>query len=257
MTHLLLQLRGGYISPENAEEQWQVGIRYWFDNSVPDDSGTFPTVAVTTDFITGTETQGTWEANWASTLWDPTAIVNKWLDPILALATWSGFSSDVALQEWRVYVVDDDGKVVLTPAGEPAKLTFTFNGSGLFGANTGGHLPLEVAMGISWTSYRAGPKGRGRIYWPAPPTSTLVSTGRFDPDDCDTAATTWSSFLVDTAVESVLPNDIHVRPVVTGPSDWTKYSVIRVVRVGDVPDAQRRRRNRLLESYSSDSPSYG
>jgi hypothetical protein len=47
----------------------------------------------------------------------------------------------------------------------------------------------------------------------------------------------------------------HVRPIVTG-KPWTDYAVITTARVGDYVDTQRRRRNRVRETYVSGGITY-
>jgi hypothetical protein len=132
----------------------------------------------------------------------------------------------------------------------------TFDGAGIPGTEPN-ILPLENATVLSFTTYRNNPKGRGRIYLPAVNLGAMAAAGRYQPTYCQDLATAGSELLGALAVESVAPTGLHARPVVTGPSDWTAYSVIRQVNVGDVSDVQRRRRNRLMEVRYPSDVTYG
>jgi hypothetical protein len=57
------------------------------------------------------------------------------------------------------------------------------------------------------------------------------------------------------AFDAVLPDGTHVRPIVTG-APWETYAVIQSLSVGNVFDAQRRRRRQLTETRLFAAPSY-
>jgi hypothetical protein len=62
-------------------------------------------------------------------------------------------------------------------------------------------------------------------------------------------------FMEDLAYSGVGGLSAHVRPVVTG-VPYEQYGVVKAVRVGNIVDTQRRRRNRLSEVYVSGAPTY-
>lgn len=258
MTSFLLQLRGTYTDAINATEVWQCGIRMWFDSSVPDNSGTFPALDVALSDDSVTTSPGTAVGNWdidglvngAGYLSDSAGEIRDtfFQSPDL-------FTGHTLLTSLRFYPIDTLGKVVQvdeTPA--VAQFTYSTPGQGVVGGNM---LPLEVSPVLSFQTYKDTPKGRGRIYLPAGPVASIGPTGRFTSSYATTVRDAGAQLLSDLAVESPGPTAPHARPVVTGPSDWNKYSVIKTVRVGDVPDAQRRRRNRVLETYLAEDVDYG
>jgi len=64
-----------------------------------------------------------------------------------------------------------------------------------------------------------------------------------------------AQFLEDLSVNPVSPTATHVRPIVTG-APWDKYAAIQSTDVGDVWDAQRRRRRQLAETRTSHTVTY-
>jgi hypothetical protein len=124
------------------------------------------------------------------------------------------------------------------------------------GSIGGDMLPLEVAHVVSTQTPLIGRRGRGRMYWPPAAASQLDSAGRFDSSRIAEVVADAQAFLEGLSYTGVGVGSPQVRPIVTG-SPYVDYGVITSGRVGDVPDAQRRRRNRLDETYVGFTPSYG
>jgi len=111
----------------------------------------------------------------------------------------------------------------------------------LTGTDAGDMLPHEVAVAISTQAASISKKNKGRFYLP-PPSVAQITNGRL--------ATTPRARLLGAA--ELLINSLQgdgYTPVILHP-DFTS-DAIALVRVGDVPDVQRRRRNKLVESYVS------
>lgn len=257
MTSFLLTFRGTYPAASvNAAEIWQFGIRLWGDGSVPDNTGTFPAIAIDPVEESGDLAAGTYVSNWNT----PGQNLVGYLEQVLGAASnyWvkGTKSTSTLLQQIKYYPIDTAGKVVQTDLGA-AVATITIDGTGYAGT-AASLMPLEVATAVSLRTARSGPRGRGRIYLPAPPSGAGTgSDGRFSTTYCEDLAEETAAFLSELAVESPTPTEWHMRPVITGPSDWNRYQVINSVNVGNVPDVQRRRRNKLVEVRSAEEVVYG
>lgn len=115
----------------------------------------------------------------------------------------------------------DYGTVVLTPTGASDPL------------------PPEIAMCVSLRTALAGPAHRGRMYLPSPTTATMDATGRFTTAACSTVASVLATAM---AVADFGVNAI----VVLSRTHNSAQDIVRL-EVGNVPDVQRRRRNRTPE----------
>lgn len=258
MTSYLLQFRGGWNAAPNTDEAWQFGLRLWIDTSVPDNSGLFPDTEVTPLDDSGTAGDYDWSTNWAIEGLDD--LGPQW-DRIegAALTFWQSattfVSTSCVLTSMRLYPIDNAGKVVQLDNG--AAVSNLIFHSPQAGSSSAALLPLEVAAVATFDTYRTGPKGRGRFYVPGITTGALGTQGRWSTDFQGNLAENTAGLLSDIALESPTPTALHIRPVVTGPSGFNRYSVIKQVRSGSVPDAQRRRRNRVAETYVPAEVVYG
>jgi hypothetical protein len=84
-------------------------------------------------------------------------------------------------------------------------------------------------------------------------TSAALSGAKLSSTTVDDIVENQQTFLA--ALSDLGGGDGNMRPIVTG-GNYTKYAVINSVRVGNVMDTQRRRRNRLTEVYTSGAVSY-
>lgn len=114
-----------------------------------------------------------------------------------------------------------------------------------------GSLPLthslQSAAVVSLRTLTPGGHGRGRMFWP---NLTYVPTqaGRIDNTLCIALASDMRTFLNE-VLDSVDPGfDLFL--AVRSVTDHMNR-VVTSLRVGDVPDTQRRRRDALVEVYSS------
>lgn len=108
--------------------------------------------------------------------------------------------------------------------------------------------PNQVAVVSTLMTERAGRSYKGRMYWPALGAGMVAGTGRLDASIRDLIASGVASLLSDIADEN--PGAAVLVPVVLS---RTKREVtpVTAVRVGDVLDTQRRRRDELIENYFS------
>nr|CRY97800.1 hypothetical protein [uncultured prokaryote] len=255
--HLYLVAKGGYEDSVNQSETWQTGIRLWCDLSVPDDQGTLPTTSdFTADAATDVEDDWTIESSWqwkllTAQVIDPVSYLNDQAAPAWSDLMGAGFiSGKVNLASLTLYPMLSTGKAF---EGRSAKLTWN---TPLAGGGASDLMPLEVATVASYRTAVPGAKGRGRGYLPPAGHVKYLDTGLLNGTGVGDLVTALATFLSALAVENVEPTLTHVRPIVTG-GNYTKYGVITSVNVGNVPDAQRRRRRSLAEERTSSVVTYG
>lgn len=132
-----------------------------------------------------------------------------------------------------VYELDDStGKAT---ARAEASLT-------LAGSDTGNPLPQEVAVVASLRTATPGPKGRGRMYLPPLGVNKCTAVGRVD-------AAAQANLAASVAAALGELNSGGFDPILFTPLQADRP--ITSVDVGDVFDAQRRRRDKLVETRIS------
>lgn len=104
-------------------------------------------------------------------------------------------------------------------------------------------LPSEVALVASLRSSVLSRSGRGRMYLPAPSESRLTSAGRCDAGDTYDVAVAMQAYLQPFEEGTNMQAVVYSRTI-------PELFDISSVAVGDVFDAQRRRRNSLTEVRS-------
>lgn len=136
-----------------------------------------------------------------------------------------------------------DGRLV----AEPVAVSASVNGG------TTAAQPLQITTALTmWSGATIGDANYGRMYLPyatIPYTST--NSYLYLQSQCAALATTWQGFFSDvkTAAQSVSGFsgcDIYIMSRKGSGSQKPLYAL----RVGNVPDTQRRRRNRVPETYS-------
>lgn len=162
---------------------------------------------------------------------DHDAIVLKWL------AFWGeirgDFPDDTVMSGVKTMLINTSGNTIQTRE----------TGLSSAGTSTAANMPSEVSVCVSLLTESASRGGRGRFYLPNPTTAALATTGRLDGTVQDNIADAAQVLLgADTATGlfSIVASaaDVQLRPVLN-------------VRVGDVFDVQRRRRDDLTEIYEN------
>lgn len=124
------------------------------------------------------------------------------------------------------------------PAVAQAAGTFTFSGTGTTRS------PFSTALVFSLNTAFAGRSFRGRCYWPAAGIS-VASSGRFS-----LVANTLTSFRTLLQAITTASPDPLVKPVVYSPTR-NQVTPVTSLRMGDMPDTQRRRDEGIAENYST------
>lgn len=106
------------------------------------------------------------------------------------------------------------------------------------------------ALVISLRTNTPGGSGRGRLYWPAVGRS-LGSGLRFDATDTLAAATDMRTYLnaMRSALAAAFPTIAFDLAVRSRQTHTTPH--VNKLQVGNVPDTQRRRRDKQVEDYQS------
>ncbi len=255
--HLYCVASGGYVDSDLSAEHWQCGIRLWADVSVPEDFGTLPNSGnFEADSVTVTGDAGTITSTWKwtdgiGTVIVPADYLNEQAGPAWAAWMAAGFlSSHAVLQQISLYPITTTGQAFEHRSAHYV-LTDPVAGSG-----SGNPMPTETSLAVSWKTPQIGRRGRGRIYPPPMNASSISTDGFANTTSISDLLAASVTLLQDLAVEGAGPTTTHVRPIVTG-APWTQYGVITEVNVGNVFDAQRRRRRQLVETRVSASPTYG
>lgn len=269
--HLQLTLGGGYKStdPGDQPEVWQTGLRLYIGHDLPPAVGTLEAMYnVVEDEQSVDATDFTIVSNWrleggiadfdpVSYLTDQaTAYAAAWFNNEALSAYAQGFWMKLA-------PVGVDGRQIAPPGfsqGSPALLTWKDasrpNGNG--SSNT---LPLQCSVVCSHRTAQTGKKGKGRQYVPAVDQNSIGADGRLTTDA--RAAMSAAQVAALEAASYIDPDNTAVIPSVISSSgsgsalNLNRYATISSVRVGDVVDTQRRRRNKLVESYIDAPVSYG
>lgn len=113
---------------------------------------------------------------------------------------------------------------------------------GLAGTNEGESLPYQCATVVSLLTNQRNRSGRGRFYTPSPAVDQ-VAGGRLAAAAV-TATLTGAGELIDGLTAASLTPVLYSRTT-------KETTVVQELRVGNVIDTQRRRRNKLVEEYSS------
>lgn len=259
--HLYLTLSGDCTTAGLTNEVWQTGVRLALVGGTVDDIGTLPNAwEPVAQIINRTESSWTITGNWkitqGSATFQPDDYLNDQVAP--AVAAWMAdnrSSNQITLRQMALYPIGaPSGRAV--PAipyatGTPCLLTMT---DGSIAGTTSGLLPLQNTVVASHRTSQIGRPGRGRMFLP-PCGSSTTSNGLVTDSNRDAIAAAQVAFLQGLAYDAVLPTGFHVRPIVTG-GNWTKYSVINQVRVGNVMDTQQRRRRQIIETVTTEPVTY-
>lgn len=120
----------------------------------------------------------------------------------------------------------------------------TLNGTVSFpGGNIEGPLPPQCSAVVSLGTLLAGASHRGRYYLPSPYAGSVVASGRFRGDDLDNLVA--ALVLAHTEESSALGEPI----LVVYSRKLHSTTAVQYLRIGDVVDTQRRRRDKLIETY--------
>lgn len=106
-------------------------------------------------------------------------------------------------------------------------------------------LPNQISIVCSIQTATAGSRARGRMFLPPPVAANVTATGRFNTGSQAILADNLEDYF------DAMTTAGHDLVVVSGVGGaWTAYPAINI-RVGEVFDTQRNRRNQLAEVYTT------
>lgn len=259
--HLYVTASGTYVATGMTTETWQVGVRYYAaPGGTPDPVGTLSNAWDVVPLNTArTETNWDISGNWTVEGGANDLDVGDWLNDQLcpAFVTWLndlGVVSNAAnLTEVKVYPIGTDGKAIPAPPfADGTPITATFKGTLPGGSSSSPLLPLQISAVASHRTAQTGRRGRGRMFIPALTTAAMGSgatNGQFLGTAVSSMLAAQVALLESTQLD-VPGAGFWCLPAIIG-NPWTQYALINQVRVGNIPDTQRRRRRALLETFSS------
>lgn len=166
----------------------------------------------------------------------------------LAITASTLFQADV----WGTSTINDYGAVTskflgarasqLTAAGKVTASAESILASPSTAGNTLA-MPPQSSVVVSLRTGLSGPRHRGRMYFPALGSTALTATGRLQPAARDSLASAMQLFFDDW-------NDDPTTFTASVASNAGQFvEAITSIKVGDVIDTQRRRRDALPEAY--------
>lgn len=162
------------------------------------------------------------------------------LNPGAQLASF--LSTALSVTGARVEVRDDSTDALIGISVQVRSSPFSGTGTPLRGAQT--------AVVTSLRTNTPGGSGRGRLYWPAVGTA-VTSLLRFDGAFVTAGLTQMATYLhaMEDALATAFPTigfDLAVRSRTTHTTPH-----VNKLQMGNVPDTQRRRRDNMVEDYTS------
>lgn len=127
--------------------------------------------------------------------------------------------------------------------------TFTYDRAPQNGFSDNNNLPSECAIVVSLKTAVNNRRGRGRMYLPCPAVNALQNSGRLTAGTTTSIADGAEDFLLVT----LTAGGHDFVPVVASKADFALRPITQL-KVGDVVDAQRRRRDALSEVYQVRTP---
>lgn len=109
--------------------------------------------------------------------------------------------------------------------------------------------PLQTSIVLSLRSTDSTARGKGRLYWPALGMAMDASTARFSASGVDNFLTAMNTYLgdIEEAIQAV--GGMTTAALSVWSRTTPKTSVVTSLRAGNVPDVQRRRRDKVVEAY--------
>lgn len=261
INHLRLVVTGENKQSDLAGEIWQFGVNWMPTLGSPMADIFTPDLAFDTSYNLGS-TSGTGyvaERNYileggVNDLDPMDWLVNQVAPAIQTYLGSTIFTNQNYVTMLEAYPIGADGLVVKLPQG-PAKAVLSTTVNTWDGGGTTVPCPPFVTFACSTVSVANIPRGRGRWFPPAPVASSLDSGSGLVSSSTRTTLAAASTAFLEACALNVGPGDLYLRPCIIG-SPWTTAYAITGVRIGSLPDTQRRRKNGLAESYTLDNCSF-
>lgn len=175
-----------------------------------------------------------------------TAILDAWRT-YFENAT-SYFSSAYLTTQCKIAAINADGTTDL------ANVYYAYPATELNGSVSAIVLPPQCSLVVTLLSDRPrGKASKGRMYMPGLALQPAIGTGKLGSVQVGQIADNTKTFFDALAGSFDVPDQLILAAKGTGvlPALTAQNDVVETIRVGDVVDTQRRRRNGLAESYTS------
>jgi hypothetical protein len=261
--HLRLSWGGDYVPSTLPGEIWENNLNLILNFGSTDHLGTLPsTWSVVPYTVARTETDWTIQGNWYAEDGPDHFKVDDFLNDQVAPAITdfmaaAHLSNQVRCRWAKIYPIGaPSGNAIPAPGfttGTPIALEWT--SSYPTGGESSTQLPPQDAIALSLNTYDVGPRSRGRIFLPSS-TSSSMSQAKVSSTAVDDIVAAGQAFLAALHVHQIgIAQVSDTYPIVTG-KPWNHYAIVNSVRVGNIMDTQRRRRDRLTEVYTSGAVTY-
>lgn len=137
---------------------------------------------------------------------------------------------------------------------EPDQVFYAYPQTELNGAVTGIVLPAQCSLVATMLSDRPrGKASKGRMYLPSIAAMPAGTTGKISAANAGSIADNLKTFFDALTGDADIPGELILAAKGTGalPALTAQNDYVETIRVGDVIDTQRRRRNGLAETYVS------
>lgn len=263
--HLLLVAEGGYTPSVTTDstEIWVNTLRMRVAVDGPPApvgplEAEFDVVsAALTDSGSGWSGASDWRLEGGVTDFDPLSyLVDQAMPAYFSWQAASFVSSHCELRSLKLYPIGTDGLAIPVSGfgtASPAFINFD-EGSRPGGGGSSSLLPLQMAMCVSHYTPARGRHFRGRMFRAGLTTAAVASDGHFASGVPADGLARQVSLMNELTIESGGVGGLNVNPIIAPKigGSYSSFAFISEVRVGDIPDTQRRRRNRLVETYVSD-----
>lgn len=259
VNHIRLVVSGGRKDGDINTEIWQFGLNFMPTLGGPMDdihtvAGDFDAAYdVASSTGTGYNAERNYNLEGGVTDIDPMDWLENEVAPAIQqyLNTTNLFNPDIYCTGLDAYPIGNDGKVITLPVGAAvASLRTTVNTWD--GSSATNSMAPFTSFAISTVTAANIPRGRGRFYPPPPVVGVTTSSTGCASSSGRTTMLNAASLFVESVSLEVGVGDAFLLPCVIG-DPWTTAYAIKQLRVGSIPDTQRRRKNGLTEVYTTDT----
>lgn len=182
---------------------------------------------------------------------DPTDVT-----PVDILAAWRTFfeagnsyiNTNYLTTQCKVAKWDDNGQTI------DGTVFYAYPATEINGSVASPILPPQCSLVVTLLSDRPrGKASKGRMYLPGIASSPAAATGKLSSVVVGTIADNLKTFFDSLAGDADIPGELILAAKSSGPLNVNpaQNDYVETIRVGDVIDTQRRRRNGLAETYTS------
>ena len=174
-----------------------------------------------------------------------------YVDAILAAWTTAFSAATTYISNYYVTTQAKVAHINTNGTTDSANVVYAFPGSTVQGGVSTNHMPPQCSLVVTLQSDR--PRGlasKGRMYLPGIAIG-MQNNGKILNTARDTIATNMQAFFNTIRASAAIPDDpiLAAKGVGAFPELTAQNDYIETIKVGDVIDTQRRRRNGLVESY--------